>query len=120
MEVKQEEGHHLLVFFLGEKVHTHVLETIPEISAIEAAGIPVTGVHYMHSSADPIGTAQERAFSKTGLARYQEEKREWKATLRVYQSPENEAVFFIFQEHLELGQWKRVYFQLWRSDDLRE
>ena len=87
LEVKQEEGRHVLVFFVGEEVRTQVSETTPEVSTIWAAEILVVGAHYMRSSADPIGTAQERQFSKTGLPRYQEEKREWKATLRVYRSP---------------------------------
>ncbi len=120
LEVKREEGRHVLVFFVGEEVRTQVSETTPEVSTIWAAEILVVGAHYMRSSADPIGTALERQFSKTGLPRYQEEKREWKATLRVYRSPADETVFFLFQEHQEPGRWKKVYFQLFASDDLGE
>ena len=124
LEVKQEEGHYVLVFSAGEKVLTQVSETMPEAAAIWAAEIPVVGAHYMRSSADPIGTAQERQFSKSGLARYQEEKRRWGASLRVYRSPADETVFFLFQEHQEHqehqepGRWKRVYFQLVADNDV--
>ena len=120
LEVKQEDGRHVLVFFVGEKVGAQVSETTADASEIRAAEIPVIGTHYMRSTADPIAPAQGRQFSKTGMPRYQEEKRDWKATLRVYRSPADETVFFIFHERSERGQWKKAHFKLFLSKDSRQ
>ena len=119
LEVKQEDGHHVLVFFVGEQARAQVSETSAEASEIRAAEIPVVGTHYMRSTADPIAPAQERQFSKTGMPRYQEEKRDWKATLRVYRSAADETVFFIFYERRERGQWEKAHFKLFLSKDSR-
>jgi hypothetical protein len=75
------------------------------------ATIPIVGTHYLRSSADPIQTAQERQFSKTGLPQYAEEAREWKATVRVYKASSG-SVFMVFQIRDGSGKGKRVDFEL--------
>jgi len=75
------------------------------------ATIPIAGTHYLRSAADPMQTAQERQFSKTGLPQYAEEAREWKATLRAYKA-ESGSVFAIFQIRDRNGKLKRVDFEL--------
>jgi hypothetical protein len=77
------------------------------------AMMPLVGTHYLRSSAEPLKTAQERQFSKTGLPQYAEQERDWKATLRVYRSlNESAEVLFLFQVRGADGQLKRVDFKL--------
>jgi hypothetical protein len=82
--------------------------------------IPLVGTHHMRSSSEPLKTAQERQFSKTGLPQYAEEGRDWKATIRVYRSlNENGEVLFIFQVRNAGPQVTRADFRL-RSEALNE
>jgi hypothetical protein len=75
----------------------------------------------MRSSAEPLKTAQERQFSKTGLPQYAEEERDWKATIRVYRSSsEPGAVFFIFQVRDASGKVTRADFKLRSSEVLQK
>jgi hypothetical protein len=75
--------------------------------------IPLVGTHYVRSSAEPLKTAQERQFSKTGLPQYAEQERDWKATIRVYKNSKEPAeVFFIFQVRDAGSQPIRVEFKL--------
>ncbi|HEU0007804.1 MAG TPA: hypothetical protein VFS12_17590 [Terriglobia bacterium] len=77
------------------------------------AMIPLVGTHHMRSSSEPLKTAQERQFSKTGLPQYAEQERDWKATLRVYKSSsEPGAVFFIFQVREASRKLTRADFKL--------
>ena len=60
--------------------------------------MPLVGTHYMRSIAEPLKTAQERQFSKTGLPQYAEQERDWKAAIRVYKNSKDPAeIVFIFQ-----------------------
>lgn len=78
-----------------------------------SAMTPLVGTHYMRSSSEPLKTAQERQFSKTGLPQYAEQERDWKATLRVYQSySEPGEVLFVFQVRSADGTLKRAHFKL--------
>ena len=63
--------------------------------------VPVLGTLFLRSTADPIGTDEERHYSETGQAQYEYEKRNWKATLRAYSSirPEEKEIRFVFQEN---------------------
>jgi hypothetical protein len=80
--------------------------------------MPLVGTHYMRSSAEPLKTAQERQFSKTGLPQYAEQERDWKATIRVYKSSsEPGEVLFIFQVRNGGPQLTRADFKL-RSEAL--
>ena len=82
------------------------------------AMIPLVGTHYMRSSAEPLKTAQERQFSKTGLPQYAEQERDWKATIRVYKNSKEPAeIFFIFQVRNAGSQPTRADFKL-RSEAL--
>jgi hypothetical protein len=80
--------------------------------AVMPATIPWTGALYLRSSADPVATAQERQFSKTGRAQYEEETRDWNAVLRSYVAADGPDVYFIFQLREVRGQWKRIDFKL--------
>jgi hypothetical protein len=71
----------------------------------------VVGTHYLRPSTDPIPTGEERRFSKTGKAQYEEETRDWKATLRVYKNAAN-AIFFVFQRRESSHHWSHVVFKL--------
>jgi hypothetical protein len=80
--------------------------------------IPLVGTHYMRSSSEPLKTAQERQFSKTGLPQYAEQERDWKATIRVYKSSSGPGeVLFIFQVRNAGSQPTRADFKL-RSESL--
>ena len=80
--------------------------------------MPLVGTHYMRSSAEPLKTAQERQFSKTGLPQYAEQERDWKATIRVYKNSKEPAeIFFIFQVRNAGSQPTRADFKL-RSEAL--
>jgi len=84
------------------------------------AMIPLVGTHHMRSSSEPLRTAQERQFSKTGLPQYAEQERDWKATIRVYRSSsEPGEVFFVFQVRDASGKVTRANFKL-RSEALQE
>ena len=80
--------------------------------------MPLVGTHYMRSSAEPLKTAQERQFSKTGLPQYAEQERDWKATIRVYKNSKEPAeIVFIFQVRDAGSQPTRADFKL-RSEAL--
>jgi len=80
--------------------------------------MPLVGTHYLRSSTEPLKTAQERQFSKTGLPQYAEQERDWKATIRVYKSSsEPSEVLFIFQVRNAGSQPTRADFKL-RSEVL--
>jgi len=96
-EIKVDKNRFILSFYSEGK-------TIAVIGGEEVQGdlftlpatLPLAGTHYLRSSADPLQTAQERQFSKPGLPQYAEETRDWKAAIRVYESPTG-SVFFVFQ-----------------------
>ncbi len=109
---KHESGNHVLVFFSGGQSRAQVVESAGENLDFESAEIPLVGTHYLVSTAEPIAPAEERRRSKTGMPRYQEESRDWKAALRVYQAQLEGDVFFIYFERQEHGKWKKTYFRL--------
>jgi hypothetical protein len=73
--------------------------------------IPLMGAQFLRSSEDPLPTGQERQFSKTGAAQYEEEKRDWKGVVRVYKTSAG-GVLFVFQQRREAGNWTIVDFEL--------
>jgi hypothetical protein len=77
-----------------------------------SASIPLIGTQFLRSSADPVQTAQERQFSKTGLPQYAEQTRDWKATLRSYRTADHSEAVFVLQERKSGGAWGRVEFPL--------
>ena len=76
--------------------------------------VPVLGTLYLRSTADPIGTDEERHYSETGQAQYEYEKRNWKATLRAYRSirPGENEVRFVFRKIGNGGEQTRNVFVL--------
>jgi len=83
----------------------------------EAAGnwiVPVLGTHFLRSTADPIGTDEERHYSETGQAQYEYEKRNWRATLRAYRSvrPGEKGIRFVFRQIGDTGDQTRNVFVL--------
>jgi hypothetical protein len=115
LEVKPGAGSHVLSFSSGGQVKVvvkPVADSDPVISS--SASVPVVGTHYLRSSAEPLLTGEERRFSKTGRAQYEEETRQWKATLRVYKSPDD-TIFFVFQSRGPHWQWSRFSFRLSQS-----
>ena len=113
LEVQTEKGEYALFFSRGEQVVATVKSQPP--AAVSTHGTtPLVGTLYLRSTALPLGTAEERQLSKTGRPQYQDEDRDWNATLRVYKSSgsERREVYFVFQERAERGEWKRTDFKL--------
>lgn len=79
--------------------------------------VPVLGTLFLRSTADPIGTDEERHYSETGQAQYEYEKRNWKTTLRVYRSvrPDDKGIRFVFREIDNDGVQTRNVFVLFDS-----
>ena len=110
IEVKLEAGGYVLAFSSEGHVKA-IVKSVPDSDlALASASVPVVGTHYLRPSTDPIPAGEERRFSKTGKAQYEEETRDWKATLRVYKAPPD-AVFFIFQTRGARRQWDHVSFK---------
>ena len=120
IEVHVSDGTRWILSFLPENKPRVVMKgSLVADDFLNMPGMmPLVGTHYMRSSAEPLKTAQERQFSKTGLPQYAEQERDWKATLRVYKSfSEPSNVFFIFQVRNADGQRARADFKL-RSEPL--
>jgi hypothetical protein len=81
-------------------------------AAIGQDPVLLTPTQYLRSSAEPVLTAEERHFSKSGRAQYEEEARDWKATLRCYKNPDEGSVFLVFEEKQTDGRWRRVTFRM--------
>jgi hypothetical protein len=99
IEIASDGTHWTLSFISEGKERVVVKGNVAAGDLFNVPGtLPLVGTHYMRSSAEPLKTAQERQFSKTGLPQYAEQERDWKATIRVYKnSKELAEVFFIFQ-----------------------
>jgi len=111
LEVKPQTDGCILSFFSGGHLIA-VAKPVPESDAtLASASIPVVGTHYLRSSNEPTLTGEERRFSKTGRTQYEEETRDWKATLRVYKAPPD-TIFFVFQSRGAHRQWNRLNFKL--------
>ncbi len=114
LEVSSDGSHWTLSFLLEGKDRVAVKGNVPVGDPFSLpAVVPLVGTHYLRSSAEPLKTAQERQFSKTGLPQYAEQERHWKATVRVYKnSGESGDVFFLFQVRNAGGQLVRADFKL--------
>ena len=111
----RSDGSHWILSFLREGQNAVVVRgSVPVGDPFNLpAVVPLVGTHYLRSSAEPLKTAQERQFSKTGLPQYAEQERDWKATVRVYKnSVESGDVFFIVQVRNGAGQPIRADFKL--------
>jgi hypothetical protein len=111
LEVKFEAAGYVLSFSSGGHVKA-VVKPVPQSDAVPAsASIPIVGTHYLRPSTEPLLTGEERRFSKTGRTQYEEETRDWRATVRVYKAPPD-TVFFVFQSKGSHRQWNHVSFKL--------
>jgi hypothetical protein len=112
LEAKPENDEYVLTFFSAGKVRA-VVKPLPDPNPdLVSAHIPLVGTHYLRSSTEPVLTGEERRFSKTGATQYEEENRDWKATLRVYKSSAGNAAIFLLQIRGEHGQWNRTVFRI--------
>ena len=99
--------------FLKEKQPVAVVSGRPhDEETAENWVVPVLGTLFLRSTADPIGTDEERHYSETGQAQYEYEKRNWKTTLRAYRSvrPGDKGVRFVFQQIGDDGVRTRIVF----------
>lgn len=111
LELKLEPGGYVLSFSSEGRVKA-VAKPLPASDAAStSATIPLVGTHYLRPSTEPVLTGEERRFSRTGKTQYEEETRDWKATLRVYKNPAK-AVFFIFQRRESSRHWDHIVFKL--------
>jgi len=113
IEIASDGTHWTLSFLPEGKDRVVVKGEIAVGDLFLGRAIPLLGTHYMRSSSEPLKTAQERQFSKTGLPQYAEQGRDWKATIRVYKnSSEPGEVLFIFQVRNPGSQPIRADFKL--------
>jgi hypothetical protein len=113
LEIRSETTGYLLSFSSGGHVKAVVKPAPSSDTILSTASSPVVGTHYLRPSTEPLLTGEERRFSKTGRTQYEEETREWRATLRVYKAPPD-SVFFVFQSKGSHRRWERVTFKLSR------
>lgn len=113
MEVTGVGGNYVLTFLQGQRKKLSVTgrPRRPDEEAPKGR-VPLVGAHFLRSSEDPLPTGQERQFSKTGAAQYEEEKRDWKAVMRVYKSGDGNDAWFVLKERRDAGAWNTVEFQL--------
>jgi hypothetical protein len=105
------KAEHCTLRFLHEKELKLDVRSEP-VSGPANAGVPVMGAQFLRSSMDPLAPGQDRQFSKTGASQYEEETRDWKGVLRLYESESNEDAWFLFQERAGGGAWKTVRFRV--------
>ena len=112
MDVSRATGDYMLTFWQGDQKKLTLTGHVqrPEDETPKDR-VPVMGAHFLRSSEDPLPTGQERQFSQTGAAQYEEEKREWKAVMRIYKSAQGSHAWFVFQERGKGGAWTTVSFQ---------
>ena len=115
LEVKSKLHSRVLYFFLGGKIQAMVEATSDKDLEINTAEVPLVGTHQLRSTAIKLAPAKDRQRSKTGMARYQEERHRWKGIMRVYESFKTGVIFFVFQERKKKDEWSRFYFKLYRS-----
>jgi hypothetical protein len=116
IRVKQQNGQYSLTFIQDSHPKLTVKgEVLDENAGDEQASLPLIGTQYLRSSADPVGTEAQRHFSKSGLPHYQEESRDWKATLRAYSTEDQKESLWFFEERQAEGKWSHIQFTLYLS-----
>ncbi|MFN8006377.1 MAG: hypothetical protein U0V70_22215 [Terriglobia bacterium] len=112
LELKPKDDHYVLVFSSGGQAKATLDPWSGTGLDLSTTHSPLVGVHYLRSSEEPNLTGEERRVSKTGAAQYEEENRDWKATLRTYKSSATGEVYFLFQVRKAQGRWSRTIYQL--------
>ena len=114
LRLRLENGKSSLVFLKEEQPVAVVSGRPYDEETAEDWVVPVVGTLFLRSTADPIGTDEERHYSETGQAQYEYEKRNWSATLRAYRSvrPGEKEVRFVFQQIGDDGEQTRNVFVL--------
>jgi hypothetical protein len=113
IQVKQESGHYSLIFLQNDQPKATIKgETVSADADSVPVDLPLIGTQFLRSSADPLGSEAERHWSKSGLPHYQEEKRDWKATLRAYTTEDQKEAVWVFEEKQAAGKWSHVRFRL--------
>ena len=122
VEIRIETGQHLLFFFKNGKEAAVVKGQAGAEEPYKPEATPVCGTVFLHPADIPIGTEEERRQSKTGRTQYEEETRDWGATLRIYSlAPEKAEVDALFY-HRQKGSfkdWNRVLFKLFQDKRAR-
>lgn len=121
LRLRLETGRSSLAFLKEEKPVAVVSGRPYDEETAEDWVVPVLGTLFLRSTADPIGTDEERHYSETGQAQYEYEKRNWKATLRAYRSvrPDDEGIRFVFQETGDDGVQIRNVFVLFQTTEIK-
>ncbi len=113
IQVKQMGGEYSLTFLQNDQPKGVVKgEVLAEDAAEQDLAMPLIGTQFLRSSDDPVGSEAERHFSKSGLPQYQEEKRDWKAALRVYTTQDQKGTVWLFENRQPAGKWLHVRFRL--------
>jgi hypothetical protein len=113
VEVKMESGRYSLVFLQDDQPRGAVKSEAAPDNESNESGYPLIGTQYLRSSDDPVGTEAQRHFSKTGLPQYQEENRDWKATLRAYTTNDQKQALWIFEQRQPGAKWSHLQFRLY-------
>lgn len=118
LRLRLESGKSSLVFLKEEQPVAVVSGRPYDEETAEDWVVPVLGTLFLRSTADPIGTDEERHYSETGQAQYEYERRFWKATLRTYRSirPDEKEIRFVFQENGDDGKQTRRDFVLFAEE----
>ncbi len=114
VEVRQEAEHYLLFLKRDDKLLAVVNGWGADDGDSEVV-VPFMGTTFLRPKDEVIGTEEERRFSKSGRPLYEEDTREWKATLRGYRSKakDGKTVWLVFQERGETyDDWTVVRFPL--------
>ena len=116
LEIRLEEGLPFLVFISGGQTVALVRAQATEGDQ-EKATVPVVGTIFMRLKDLPMPTDEDRHYSKTGRPQYEEERRDWKATMRVYAASRKSGATVVFLFHLrgKDEEWMRTSFKLFRS-----
>lgn len=112
VQVQVANGGYSLVFLQDDQTRGTVKGKPVPPGGSDDAGYPLIGTQYLRSSEDPVGSEAERHFSKTGLPRYEEENRDWKAALRVYTSNDQKETLWLLEQRQPGDKWSHVEFRL--------
>ncbi len=113
VEVRQEAEHYLLFLKRDDKLLAVVNGQPATDNGPSDVVVPFMGTTFLQPKDQVIGTEEERRFSKSGRPMYEEDTREWKATLRAYRSKKRDGkdVWLVFQERGETyDDWTVVRF----------